>query len=120
MYALTIKVSKDEEEIILRRMKASGETNRSGHIRRVYFENDGGGEELLGGMKHQLDLLADATMRNQRLLEQMIGIRTDTVDTTMLAALFMLLYPSVTPAVQATVDQYIDVGAIELFLKKGK
>ena len=119
MPILTIKLSDEAEETILRRMKHSGETNKSRHVIEGYLANLDFSNDAIVEIARTLDELGEEANRTNRLLEQLIGMRDDKVELSILEAIFLLLYPSVTPVIQAKVNQYVDVSAIEQFLKSG-
>jgi tetrahydromethanopterin S-methyltransferase subunit F len=120
MGIVSFGITSDQEEIVMRRMKTAGETNRSEHFRRVYFQGDDASDALIGDLKRQVGELADAVGRNQKLLQQLVAMRADGLEIKLLAALYMLLHPSVEPGVQATVDRHIDIAGVAGFLTHGK
>lgn len=112
-----MRLSVEEEELILRRMKQSGETNKSAHLKRIYFDHGGAGELAGGDITRKLDGLSDNAQVLSDLLEKLLELHKTPVDHTIAAAIFMLLYPSVPQTAQAQVDKYIDVRGIEAILK---
>lgn len=121
MPIVSFEVSDEEMEIILRRMRTANEKNRSAHLRRVYFQGDTANEELMGGMRKQIEVLTDAIEQQQRLLKQLATVSSDGIELKVLSGLYLMLHPSVDPSTQAIVDQYLDVSAIEGFLQaKGR
>ena len=120
MPTISFRISDDEALTVAHRMKLSGETNRSEHIKRVYFKGDTGTDELIGTMRKQIDMLTEAVDRSHNLLRQLAANKSDDLDLKLLAGLYMLLYPSVDAGVQATVDRYLDMDTIESFLSNNK
>ncbi|WLI87831.1 hypothetical protein Q4S45_13905 [Massilia sp. R2A-15] len=119
MPSLTMKLSAEEEEIILRRMKLNGETNKSAHIKRIYFGNGGGGDFTATDLVRKIDSLADNAHAVTRLIGQLVDVHEAPVALSMSAAILLLLYPSVPPTARAQVDKYIDMRTIEHLLKRG-
>jgi hypothetical protein len=112
-----MKLSVEEEDLILRRMKMNGETNKSAHLKRIYFEHGGVGELTGGDIARKIDVLSDNAQALNDLLEKLVEMHKTPVDHTIAAAIFMLLYPSVPQTAQAQVDKYIDMRGIEAILK---
>ena len=119
MPTLTIKLTDEAEETILRRMKISGETNKSRHVIDGYLNNFDFGNNSIVEIARNLDELGEAAARTNRLLEQLIGMREDKLELTVLASIFIMLHQSVNPAIRTKVDRYIDSATVEDFLKTG-
>lgn len=115
MPTVTMKISVEEEEVILRRMSSKGETNKSAHIKRIYFAGNDDSSELAG----KLDELATASREVQSLLQQLIELQATPIGTTLAAAILLLLFPSVQPPIQAKVSKYIDMKGVEAILQAG-
>jgi hypothetical protein len=121
MAIVSFAVTTAQEEIIIRRMAATGETNKSEHMRRVYFEGSDADDARLGEMKRQIETLTEAVDRSNKLLRQIASQRSDGLELKLLAGLYMLLHPSVDPGIQATVNRHLDLAGVEAFLTgKGK
>jgi hypothetical protein len=120
MAVMSFGITTEQEKIVLQRMKLSGETNKSEHFRRVYFEADTTNDALVGELKRQIDVLTEAVERSQNAIRQLASAKSDGLELKLLAGLYMLLYPSVTPGIQSIVDQHLDVKAIEGFLTENK
>lgn len=113
-----MKVSVEEEEIILRRMNANGETNKTAHIKRIYF--GGGGDDLATrDIVRRIDSLADHSVELRNLLERLIDMQKAPLGLTLAAATLLLLYPSVQPPLRANIAKYIDMHGVEEILKGG-
>jgi hypothetical protein len=117
MPTLTMKVSFEEEEIILRRMRISGETNKSAHIKRIYFESRVSDDLAARDMGRKIDGLADSSRDVSNLLGRLVDMQKAPVGLTLAAATLLLLYPSVQPPVQAKIAKYIDMNGVEAILK---
>ncbi len=123
MAVFSFKANAEQERIVLDRMALAGETNRSAHVKRIYFQGPTGNDELIGQLRKQIDMLAGAVEQSQALLRKMAGAKTDDLELKLLAGLYLLLYPSVEKGIQATVDRHLDFAVIESFLtdnKRGK
>jgi hypothetical protein len=114
-----MKVSVEEEEIILLRMKMNGETNKSAHIKRVYFEGSGSDELATRDMVRRIDSLAESSLDVRNLLGQLVDMQRAPIGLTLAAATLLLLYPSVQAPVQAKITKYIDMHGVEAILKAG-
>lgn len=114
-----MKLSAEEEEIILRRMKMNGETNKSAHIKRIYFGNAGVGDFATTDLVRKIDSLADNAYAVTRLIGQLVELHDAPAALSMCAAILLLLYPSVPATARVQVDRYIDMRNIEQLLKRG-
>lgn len=115
-----MKVSVEEEEIILRRMKIKGETNKSAHIKRIYFAGGAGGAPLADSdTSHRIDGLVDISRELRSLLRQLVDMQKAPIGLTLAAATLLLVYPSVQAPVQAKITKYIDMHGVEAILKAG-
>ena len=112
MPSTAIRITDEENEIIEMRMKMRGETNKSQHIKRVYFSEAKDGDEQIGMMQKQIDSLVEAVEESHKLLRHLINQRKDDVDLKILSATFMMLYQSVDAPVKAEIDSYINYKGI--------
>lgn len=119
MPTLTMKISVEEEEIILRRMSINGETNKSAHIKQIYFASGAGDGGATRDLARKIEDLADASLEVHNLLRQLVEMQTNPIVATLAAATLLLLYPSVKPPIQATISKYIDMKGVEAVLKAG-
>ena len=119
MSTLTIKLSEEAEATILKRMESSGDTNRSKHVIDGYLNNLGNGNSAIEEVASDVDALGNAVIRTNKLLEQLIGMRDDKVELTVLASIFLMLHQSVAADIRAEVDKYIDSKTVKNFLKTG-
>lgn len=113
-----MKVSVEEEEIILRRMKINGETNKSAHIKRVYFAG-GVDRQADSDTAHRIDGLVDISLELRTLLRQLVDMQKTPIGLTLAAATLLLVYPSVQAPVQAKITKYIDMHGVEALLRAG-
>ncbi len=115
-----MKVSVEEEEIILRRMKINGETNKSAHIKRIYFDGGGTDDSLATrDLVRRIDGLADSSFEVRSLLGQLVDLQAAPIGLTLAAATLLLVFPSVQAPVQAKISKYIDMHGVEALLKGG-
>lgn len=120
MATLTIRIGDKAEEIIQRRMGRSGDTNKSQHVLAGYLNNSGDGEARMASLEASMQELASLTKQTNNLLERLIAMRTDKVELSILAGVFLMLHKSVTPAVAVNVEQYVSALSVEQFLKAGR
>lgn len=116
------RTTEADELEIRRRMDLAGEDNRSQHFRRVYMEGAGDYERVVGEMRQEMARQADTLNELRLMVRRLVEKETSDVELKMMAALFMLIYPSVEEAVQQDIEKYIDPAVIKSFLtgdKKG-
>jgi len=111
------RTTDEEERIIEQRMLLAGDRSRSEHFRRIYFDSFQQGESTLGEVRAEIRDLAQGFEELRRLIGKLADAGGGDVEQRLLAALFCMLYPSVTEGVQANMDRYMDKDAIEKFLK---
>jgi hypothetical protein len=112
-----MKVTIEEEEIILRRMKLQNETNKSAHIKRIYFGSSVSDELASWALARKLDSLVERSNDVGRLLGQLVDMQSGPTSLTLAAATLMLVYPSVQAPLQAKIAKYIDMHGVEAILK---
>ena len=118
MATLSFKVDAEEEALIRYRMHQGGETNLSVYLRRQCTGGAGAADMThFGRLQAQVNQLTDAVEESQKLIRHMMSMRDDGMELQLLAALYLLLYPSVDRDVQATVDRYLDRNGVENYLK---
>lgn len=105
-----------EEEAIAKRMALRGDTNRSEHFRRAYFDAAGEHEELVGEVRAELRELTEQMRDLRRVAYRQAEQKSSDLELRMLAALLVAVYPSVDKGVQAKIDKYLDMRTIENFL----
>lgn len=118
MTIVSIRLNREEEDAVKYRMKIGGETVVSAHIKRVYFEGGKQDNEQLGRIQKQLDMLTESSEQIEKTMRHIQQAKTDDTELTLLAALYILLYPSVEPAIRAKADKYIKAEVVEKFLEK--
>lgn len=116
MGRITVRFSDDEEATIRHHMKLAGETNISAYVRRVCLEGAHPVNPALGSLHKQVDSLVDVVGRSHKLLGALATQQSENLELKILAGVYMLLYRSVEPAVQALVDVHLDRRAVEAFL----
>ncbi|HZW12917.1 MAG TPA: hypothetical protein VFF81_06975 [Noviherbaspirillum sp.] len=116
MPTLSFKVSFEEEAAIRYRMMVAGETNLSRHLREICLGEPTQNDEQLGRMHEQIGYLTETVHALQNLMRQQARQKDGDVELRLMAGLYMMLYRSVEPEVQALVDRYLDATVIENFL----
>lgn len=74
---INIFFNEQELEALEFRMKTCGETAKSTHIKRVYFEGGKQDNAQLGRMQRQLDLLTDANEQMAKTLRHLMQMKVD-------------------------------------------
>lgn len=112
--------NEQELEALEFRMKTCGETAKSTHIKRVYFEGGKQDNVQLGRMQRQLDLLTDSNERMATTLRHLMQMKIDDNELKLLSGLYTMIHASVEPAVRKLADRYIQAEAVEQFLEERK
>lgn len=105
----------DAEEAVLQRLFASSTDTALGtHIKRVYFDASQPNTNALQGMRLELEGLREC-------LERLRSAGTAGVDTDLLLSLicgiYVMVRQSVGDGVRTQADHFIDVSAVEAYLK---
>jgi Txe/YoeB family toxin of Txe-Axe toxin-antitoxin module len=114
------RTSDEEEEVIAQRMLLRGETNRSDHFRRTYFQGAGELDSLVGEMRGEMQAISRQIEEMRKLVYRVAERESSDLEMRMMAALMVMVYPSVDTSVQAKVDKFLDMGTIEKFLSGNK
>lgn len=120
MGVVQIRTSDEDEEIIAKRMALRGDTNRSEHFRRAYFQAAGEHEQLVGEVRAELREVSQQLTDLRNVVYRIAERESSDLEMRMLAALLVLVYPSVDKTVQGKIDKYLDMGTIEKFLAGNK
>ncbi len=115
---INIFFNEQELEALEFRMKTCGETAKSTHIKRVYFEGGKQDNAQLGRMQRQLDLLTESNEQMAKTLRHLMQMKVDSTELTLLSGLYTMIHASVEPAVRKLADRYIQAEAVEQFLTK--
>lgn len=114
------RTSDAEEEAIAKRMALSGETNRSEHFRRAYFQAAGDHEQLVGEVRGEMSDLARQVGDLRNVMYRMAERQSSDLEMRMIAALLVMVYPNVDKLVQGKIDKHLDMRTIEEFLNGNK
>jgi hypothetical protein len=103
-----------EEEVLLRLHAASTDAALGTHIKRVYFDASQPNTNALQGMRQELGMFRE-------LLARPNGLSATGVDTDLLmgliCGLYLMVRKSVGEGVRTQADEFIDVSAVENYLR---
>ncbi len=110
------RTTEAEEEVIAQRMALRGDTNRSEHFRRAYFQAAGEVDQLVGEVRAEMREHSQQLSEIRNLVYRMAERESSDIEMRMLAALLVLVYPSVDKTLQSKIDKTLDMRTIEKFL----
>lgn len=119
MAVVSVRLNLEEEEQVRRNMVLAGEKAASTYMKRLAMEGDRLPDAALSGLRRQVDLVTDQVATLNKLMGQLLAKDGDGLELQVLAGVFLMLYQSVDPALQATIDQHINAKGVQGFLKGG-
>jgi hypothetical protein len=114
------RTSDAEEEAIAKRMALNGDTNRSEHFRRAYFQAAGDHEQLVGEVRADVSDLSRQVGDLRNVMYRLAERQSSDLEMRMIAALLVMVYPNVDKLVQGKIDKHLDMRTIEDFLNGNK
>lgn len=110
--SIGFRVDENELKLILSEMVLTGEKEVGNHVKRVYFDSITG--DNISGVKDKIDDLYVFT----QYIRQAVDAQDNDLVITMLSGIYFMLREMSNKEVKKEIDGYIDIEAIENYLKK--